>query len=211
MSAIWQGFVLFYCSSSRLRKHHTLGTHFWSTDLEPQEDHIFMNSHQVLGAGAIALTEHLWIESKRTLQMHLSLISWPKTLPVCLKGFITHTNVAKEKLNSPSHSLWCFCNLGLGCTCLKKKWGKWWVPSHFKATVKQRRSSCFTRNNLCICWRKNTYTQGGIAPGWSKNWLGKAEGQGLLKLNKSKFILLTDVAYIKAIRNSSDSQFLKNN
>lgn len=39
----------------------------------------------------------------------------------------------------------------------------------------------------------------------------KAKGQGPLKLNKSKFILLTDADYIKATRNPHNSNFLKNN
>lgn len=99
-----------------------------------------------------------------------------------------------------------FYNLGLRCTCFKSKWERLRVPSHFKETIKQKRSSHFTRNNLCIGWRKKKISSGN-APGCSRYWLGKARGQGPLKLNKSKFILLTDVDYIKAIGTPPAPQF----
>lgn len=128
MSAIWQGLVLFYCSknaasSSRLRKYPPRGTRFWSADLGPQKDETPTDSNHSLWAEATALgASRAWSPREGCKSISPHLLTWSADGPPG-KRFPNSIKVAEKKWKSLSHSLRCFCHLGRGRTCLKKKGG----------------------------------------------------------------------------------------
>lgn len=146
VSAIWQGLVLFYCtknaaSSSRLRKYPPRGTRFWSADLGPQKDETPTYSNHSLWAEATALgASRAWSPREGCKSISPHLLTWSADGPPG-KRFPNSIKVAEKKWKSLSHSLRCFCHLGRGRTCLKKKGGhggSFPFPGSYKAEEKLR-------------------------------------------------------------------------